>query len=158
MGLELCHHCTSSPSSVKSLAHDDVIKWKHFSRPWPLCREFARHRWIPLTKAMDAELWCFLWSAPWIYRWVNNREAGDLRGHRAHYDIIVMRHTSGYEHRHVFLPSNFRPCVCQFCKSALVYVLTNIYDTKSMSCWPGLTVTHFTHCSFIRKYMPPLQR
>ena len=35
-------------------------------------------------------LWCFLWSAPWINRWVNNREAGDLRRHRAHYDVIVM--------------------------------------------------------------------
>ena len=22
------------------------------------------HRWIPRTKASDAELWCFLWSAP----------------------------------------------------------------------------------------------
>ena len=22
------------------------------------------HRWIPLAKASDAELWCFLWSAP----------------------------------------------------------------------------------------------
>ena len=22
------------------------------------------HRWIPLTKASDMELWCFLWSAP----------------------------------------------------------------------------------------------
>ena len=22
------------------------------------------HRWIPLTKASDAELWCFLWFAP----------------------------------------------------------------------------------------------
>ena len=28
-----------------------------------LCREFTGHRWIPLTKASDAELWCFLWSA-----------------------------------------------------------------------------------------------
>ena len=26
--------------------------------------EFTGHRWIPLTKASDAELWCFLWSAP----------------------------------------------------------------------------------------------
>ena len=26
----------------------------------------------------------------WINRWVNNREAGDLRRHRAHYDVIVM--------------------------------------------------------------------
>ena len=30
----------------------------------PLCGEFTSHRWIPLTKASDAELWCFLWSAP----------------------------------------------------------------------------------------------
>ena len=30
----------------------------------PLCREFTGHRWIPLTKASDAGLWCFLWSAP----------------------------------------------------------------------------------------------
>ena len=30
----------------------------------PLCGEFTGHRWIPLTKASDAELWCFLWSAP----------------------------------------------------------------------------------------------
>ena len=26
----------------------------------------------------------------WINGWVNNREAGDLRRHRAHYDVIVM--------------------------------------------------------------------
>ena len=29
----------------------------------PLCGEFTGHRWIPRTKAIDAELWCFLWSA-----------------------------------------------------------------------------------------------
>ena len=28
----------------------------------PLCGEFPAHRWIPLTKASDAEIWCFLWS------------------------------------------------------------------------------------------------
>ena len=29
-----------------------------------LCGEFTGHRWIPRTKASDAELWCFPWSAP----------------------------------------------------------------------------------------------
>ena len=29
-----------------------------------LCREFIGPWWIPHTKASDAELWCFLWSAP----------------------------------------------------------------------------------------------
>ena len=27
-----------------------------------LCEEFTGHRWIPRTKASDAELWCFRWS------------------------------------------------------------------------------------------------
>ena len=30
----------------------------------PLCGEFTGHRWFPLTMASDADLWCFLWSAP----------------------------------------------------------------------------------------------
>ena len=30
----------------------------------PLCGEFTGHRWIPLTKASDAEMWCFFLSAP----------------------------------------------------------------------------------------------
>ena len=43
----------------------------------PLWGEFTGHRWIPLTRASGADLWCFLWSAPWTNSWVNNREAGD---------------------------------------------------------------------------------
>ena len=34
--------------------HDDVIKWNHFPRYWPLGGEFTGHRWIPRTKASDA--------------------------------------------------------------------------------------------------------
>ena len=56
----------------------------------PLCGEFTGHGLIPCTKASDAELWCFLWSAPWMNDWVYNRDAGDLRRHRADYDVIVM--------------------------------------------------------------------
>ena len=29
-----------------------------------LCGEFTSPRWIPHTKASDAELWCLLWTAP----------------------------------------------------------------------------------------------
>ena len=29
----------------------------------PLCGEFTGHRWIPLVKASDVKLWCFLLSA-----------------------------------------------------------------------------------------------
>ena len=56
----------------------------------PLCGEFTGHRWIPRTKASDAEFWYFFLSA-WIIGWVNNREAGYLRRHRAHHDVTVMK-------------------------------------------------------------------
>ena len=54
----------------------------------PLWGESTGHWWIPLTKANDAELWCFLWSAPEPTNgWSNNRDASDLRCHHAHYDV-----------------------------------------------------------------------
>ena len=55
-----------------------------------LCREFTGPRWIPRTKASDAELWRFLLICVWINSWVSNHEAVDLRRYRAHYDGIVM--------------------------------------------------------------------
>ena len=64
----------------------------------PLRGEITGHRCIPNTKASDAELWCFFICA-WINAWVNNREAGDLRRHRAHYGVTVMTsyfHILGY--------------------------------------------------------------
>ena len=45
--------------------------------------EFTGHRWIPHTKASDAELWYFL------DQWVYNGEAGDLRRLGVYYDLIV---------------------------------------------------------------------
>ena len=40
--------------------HDNIIKWKQFPRYWLLWEESTGHRWIPLTKENDVELWCFL--------------------------------------------------------------------------------------------------
>ena len=53
-----------------------------------LCGEFAGHRGIPYTKADDTELFSLICT--WVKGWVNNREFGDLRRHRAHYDCFVM--------------------------------------------------------------------
>ena len=72
------------PPTLINTTDDDVIKWKHFTGP--LCREFAGHQWISITKTSDAE---FSLICAWINGW-NNREAGDLKRHRAHYDVIVM--------------------------------------------------------------------
>ena len=56
----------------------------------PLCGEFTGHRWIPLTKASDAELWFFSMICARINGWVNIRKSGDLRRHRTHYGVTVM--------------------------------------------------------------------
>ena len=69
-----------------SLMHDEVMAWKrwwgdstchkgpvimmtpsngnNFRVTGLLYGKFTGHRWIPRTKATDAELWCFLLSAP----------------------------------------------------------------------------------------------
>ena len=71
--------------------HDDVIKWKHFPRYWPFVRGI--HRW-PLNSPHKGQ-WhgalTFSLICDWINGWVNNGEAGDLRRHRAHYDVTVMK-------------------------------------------------------------------
>ena len=63
----------------------------------PLCGEFTGHRWIPLTKTSDAELWYFLWSAS-----EQTLEAGDLRRHCAHCDPNVMVYAFGISCRAEF--------------------------------------------------------
>ena len=74
--------------------HDDVIKWKHFPRNWPFVRGIHqspvnsphKDQW---RGALMLSLICV-----WINDWVNNREAGDLRRYRIHYDVIVMYRNS----------------------------------------------------------------
>ena len=75
--------------------------WRHqngniFRITGPLWGEFTVHWWIPLTKASDAELWGFSLICMWINGWVNNREAGYLRCHWAHYDVTLMVMWSHY--------------------------------------------------------------
>ena len=36
-----------------------------------LCGKFTGHRWIPRTKASDAELWCLLWST--LNKWLSKQ-------------------------------------------------------------------------------------
>ena len=49
----------------------------------PMIGEFPTQR--PVTRSFDV----FFHLCVWINSWVNNREAGDLRRYRAHYDVIV---------------------------------------------------------------------
>ena len=70
--------------------NDDVIKWKHFPCHWPFVRGI---HWSPVNSPHIGQ-WrrtlVFCLTCAWINGWVNNREAGDLRRHRDHYDVTVM--------------------------------------------------------------------
>ena len=76
--------------TISKVCHDDVIKWKHFPRYWPFVRGI--HRW-PVNSPHKGQ-WCgalvFSLIYAWINGWENNREAGDSRCHRVHYEVIVM--------------------------------------------------------------------
>ena len=70
--------------------HDDVIKWKHFPCNWPFVWEL---RWSPM-KSPHKVHWRGALEFSLIIAWtnglINNRDAGDLRLCRAHYDVTVM--------------------------------------------------------------------
>ena len=63
--------------------------------------EFSSQR--PVTHSFDVSL-----IYAWINVWVNNREPGDLRRYRAHYDVTIMatpRHV-GYLPNTTYFPSS----------------------------------------------------
>ena len=82
-------HSVQPREGIRS-PHDDVIKWKHFPRYWPFVRGIHRSPANSPHKGQCSGALMFSLICAWINGWVNNREAGDLRGHLAHYDVSVM--------------------------------------------------------------------
>ena len=73
-----------------ALWHDDLIKCDIFSALLTFCAanspvtgKFPTQR--PVTQSFDIFFDLCLKNG-----WVNNNDAGDLRRHRAHYDVTVM--------------------------------------------------------------------
>ena len=63
---------------------------QHFSRYWPFVRGIHRSTVNPPHKGQWRGALMFSLICVRINDWVNNREAGDLRCHCTHYDVIVM--------------------------------------------------------------------
>ena len=70
--------------------HDDVIKRKHFPRYWPFVRGIHRSPVNSPHKGQWRGALMFSLICACINGWASNREVGDLRRHRAHYDVTVM--------------------------------------------------------------------
>ena len=69
--------------------HDDVIRWKYAPRCWPFVRGIHRSSVNSPHKGQWRAL-IFSLICVWINDWVNNRETGDLRRHRAHHDVTAI--------------------------------------------------------------------
>ena len=74
--------------------HDDVIKWKLFPRYWPFGRGAVNSPHKGLWRG--ALMFCLI--CVWMNGWVNNREAGDLRRYRAHYEVTLIITIHWYQH------------------------------------------------------------
>ena len=72
------------------ISHDDVIKWKHFPRYWPLVREI--HRSLVNSPHKGQWRWALIFSLifAWTNSWANNGNAGDLTPSRK-----LWRHCNG---------------------------------------------------------------
>ena len=71
-------------------SHDDVIKWMHCRRYWPFVREIHRSTGNSPHKGQWRGALIFSLICAWLNGWTNNRDAGDLRRHRAPFDVIVV--------------------------------------------------------------------
>ena len=110
--------------------HDDVIKWKHFPRYWPFVRGIHRSPVNSPQKGQWHRALIFSLMRVWINGCVNNREAGDLRRYRAHYDVSVM----------VSLVFSVCPCKYIYIKLATSlmthhwssYIITFLWNTNAL--------------------------
>ena len=79
-------NCFCRPEGV----NDDVIKWKYFPRYLTFVRGIHRSPANSPHKGQWRGGLMFSLICAWINGWVNNHEVGDLRRHRAHFDVIRM--------------------------------------------------------------------
>ena len=106
--------------------HDDVINWKLFPLFWPFVRRI--HRWPMNSPHKDQWRGALMFSLifAWTNRWVNNRDAGDLRRHRAHYDVTVMDY-------HCVCRCFYAPSVLWYLMFTCVYTFTYSFIRENSS-------------------------
>ena len=109
----LCHENVSVVFIVRVTdhlrKHDDVIISKHFPRYWPFVRGIHRSPVNSPHKGQWRGALMLSLICAWINGWVNNSEAGDLRRHQAHYDVIVMTKITPSEHIKPFVTTVHSP-------------------------------------------------
>ena len=84
-----CKHKHIQTGAIWSMTTMTSWNGNTFCVTGPFSGEFTGHWWIPQHKDQWRGALIFL-SCTWTNGWANNRNANDLRRHRAHYDVTVM--------------------------------------------------------------------
>ena len=82
--------CEIFGQKVNCLEHILFIKWKHFPRYWPFLRRIHRSPVDSPHKGQWHGALMFSLICAWTNSWATNGDAGDVRRHCTHYDVIVM--------------------------------------------------------------------
>ena len=90
--------------------HNGVIKWKHSELLLAIVRGIHRSPADFPHKGQWRGALKFSLICAWTNGWASNRDAGDLRRHRAHYDTTVM--TPFFVNYELLLSISFTPFVC----------------------------------------------
>ena len=85
-------------TKVQFYQHDDAIKWKHFPHNWPFVLGIHRSPVNTPHKGRWRGALMFNLICAWTNGWANNRDAGDLRRDRGHYDVIAMKYYAWHVH------------------------------------------------------------
>ena len=108
-------HRDNWPSTVKPPdqrpVHDDVIKWKHFPRYWPLVRGIHRSPVNSPHKCQWGGTLMLSLICASTNDWVNNRDASDVRRHQLIMTSLHCHQRPSNAHK-VFMGSySHEPCV-----------------------------------------------
>ena len=104
--------------------------------------EFTGHRWLPRTKGSDAELWCFLWSAPLICYWIETKDPGTWQIFNSSWDQLILRRGS--------LPLVREDVICA------VFGIYYPTDTNALTKSVISTVDNYTRVKYQAAHIVPL--
>ena len=127
---------------TNSSVYYDVIKWKHFPRYRPFVRGIHRSPVNSPHKGQWRRDLKFSLICSWLNGWVNNREVGDLRRHRARYDVQqwlrVISISCGLEELRIVKSPKWDNRNGTICDSLRFMMTTARFVIKECSSlWPG---------------------
>ena len=121
--------------SIWPTMHVDVIKWKHFPRYWPYVPGIHRSPVnCPHTGQWRGVLiFSLIWAR--INGWVNNRNAGELRRHRAQHDVIVMGNSgSGFYLKKSLVITMYCACAGVVYQAIAVRIERSFFYIATVKC------------------------